>query len=99
MLGGPKGAVSITSPVGKRVSGPSWAEPEDAGARGPEEHATRVPTISAIETRSKRDAVMGLILLEALLALCILVVIVWWTMFEGRSKGELPPEQERQDSD
>lgn len=42
---------------------------------------------------------MGLILLEALLALCILVVIVWWTMFEGRSKGELPPEQERQDSD
>ncbi|MDR0227041.1 MAG: hypothetical protein LBI66_11520 [Burkholderiaceae bacterium] len=33
---------------------------------------------------------MGLILLEALLALVILVAIVWWTMFSGRRKGELP---------
>jgi hypothetical protein len=24
-----------------------------------------------------------------LLALCIFIVIVWWTMFSGRSKGEL----------
>lgn len=32
---------------------------------------------------------MGLILLEALLALLVLVAIVWWTMFAGRSKGEL----------
>jgi hypothetical protein len=32
---------------------------------------------------------MGLILLEALLALVILVGIVWWTMFSGRNKGEL----------
>ena len=36
---------------------------------------------------------MGLILLEALMALAILVAIVWWTMFSGRKKGELasPP--------
>lgn len=36
---------------------------------------------------------MTLILLEALLALVLLVGIVWWTMFSGRSKGELrqPP--------
>jgi hypothetical protein len=34
---------------------------------------------------------MLLILLEALLALLLLVGIVWWTMFSGRSKGELPP--------
>ena len=33
---------------------------------------------------------MGLILLEALLALVLLVGIVWWTMFSGRKKGELP---------
>lgn len=33
---------------------------------------------------------MVLILLEALLALAILVAIVWWTMFSGRHKGELP---------
>ena len=33
---------------------------------------------------------MLLILLEALLALLVLVAIVWWTMFSGRKKGELP---------
>lgn len=38
---------------------------------------------------------MGLILLEALLALVILVAIVWWTMFSGRRKGELPVETRR----
>ena len=32
---------------------------------------------------------MGLILLEALGALLLLVLIVWWTMFSGRNKGEL----------
>lgn len=32
---------------------------------------------------------MGLILLEALGALVLLVLIVWWTMFSGRNKGEL----------
>jgi len=36
---------------------------------------------------------MGLILLEALLALGLLVLIVWWTMFSGRNKGE-PPQRE-----
>jgi hypothetical protein len=34
---------------------------------------------------------MWLILLELLLALGVAVFIVWWTMFSGRSKGELPP--------
>nr|WP_255481807.1 MULTISPECIES: hypothetical protein [Ramlibacter] len=37
---------------------------------------------------------MLLILLEALLALGLLVLIVWWTMFSGRPKGEPPPEDE-----
>ena len=32
---------------------------------------------------------MGLILLEALGALVLLVLIVWWTMFSGRRQGEL----------
>ncbi|MGD9775085.1 hypothetical protein [Diaphorobacter sp.] len=36
---------------------------------------------------------MGLILLEALLALLILVAIVWWTMFSGRPRGEPPPHE------
>ncbi|MFM8866484.1 MAG: hypothetical protein ACKOFG_16640 [Limnohabitans sp.] len=34
---------------------------------------------------------MALFLLEALLALVVLIGIVWWTMFSGRHKGELPP--------
>ena len=33
---------------------------------------------------------MGLLLLEALGALVVLLLIVWWTMFSGRQKGELP---------
>ena len=33
---------------------------------------------------------MSLLLLEALGALLILLLIVWWTMFSGRPGGELP---------
>lgn len=40
---------------------------------------------------------MGLILLEALLALVLLVGIVWWTMFSGRKGGELPAAREDAD--
>jgi hypothetical protein len=36
---------------------------------------------------------MWLILLEALGALAILIVIVWWTMFAGRDRGEPPDER------
>jgi hypothetical protein len=32
--------------------------------------------------------VMWLILLEALAALAVIVLIVWWTMFSGRKNGE-----------
>lgn len=33
---------------------------------------------------------MLLLLLEALGALLVLILIIWWTMFSGRKKGELP---------
>lgn len=33
---------------------------------------------------------MSLLVLEALGALLLLVLIVWWTMFSGRPRGELP---------
>ncbi len=36
---------------------------------------------------------MSLLLLEALGALLLLMLIVWWTMFSGRDKGELKPTQ------
>lgn len=45
---------------------------------------------------------MGLILLEAALALAVLIFLIWWTMFSGRRAGELhdPPEDvASQDSD
>jgi hypothetical protein len=51
--------------------------------------AARLPTITKIATR-RRSWFMFMILLEALGALLILVLIVWWTMFSGRKKGELP---------
>jgi cytoskeletal protein RodZ len=64
-----------------------------------------MPTIAAIKKPArngrrikKRGFCMGLILLEALLALFIFIAIVWWTMFSGRSKGELhqalPPSEQ-----
>jgi hypothetical protein len=37
---------------------------------------------------------MVLLLLEALGALVLLLLIVWWTMFSGRDKGELPANAE-----
>ncbi|MDQ0573385.1 hypothetical protein QFZ42_005219 [Variovorax paradoxus] len=40
---------------------------------------------------------MGLILLEALGAGLVFVLIVWWTMFSGRKKGELHDEDEAVD--
>ena len=42
---------------------------------------------------------MALWLLEALLALVILIGIVWWTMFSGRHKGELKAPEARQADD
>ena len=33
---------------------------------------------------------MTVIFLEALAAFLLLMFIVWWTMFSGRPKGELP---------
>lgn len=37
---------------------------------------------------------MLLILLEALLALVLLLAIVWWTMFSGRKRGEPPADRQ-----
>jgi len=59
-----------------------------AGVRmGALEQATRLPTIAQPNHRHKRCC-MTLILLEALGAGVLLVLIVWWTMFSGRDRGE-----------
>lgn len=42
---------------------------------------------------------MGVILLEALGAGLLFVLIVWWTMFSGRKKGELPGHHDRAEAE
>lgn len=41
---------------------------------------------------------MAVVLLEALGAAVLLVLIVWWTMFSGRKKGELPGHHDSPDA-
>jgi hypothetical protein len=60
---------------------------------GVESQAASIPTIRACVSQFK-GVDMGLILLEALGALLLLILIVWWTMFSGRKQGELPPPQD-----
>jgi hypothetical protein len=48
--------------------------------------AHRIATLAP--SRPWRNVVMWVILLEALGALVLLVLIVWWIMFSGRRKGE-----------
>ena len=75
-------------------------------AAGGDEQATKLPTIAANTPAERtwgkyRNGILGmaLILLEALLALILIVAIVWWTMFSGRSKGELPSEDNKESDD
>ena len=70
------------------------------------EQPAKLPTIAA-NAQHKRSRgfkrngtwIMVLILLEALLALVLFVVIVWWTMFSGRNKGELPSTEKKDEDD
>jgi len=56
--------------------------------RGPVEQAASVATITS-PTSHWSPFLMGLILLEALAAGLVFILIIWWTMFSGRNKGEL----------
>ena len=62
-----------------------------SGGEGTLEQAASIPTMVA----SHRTRDMLLILLEALLAMLLLVGIVWWTMFSGRKGGEPPRADEK----
>ena len=61
-----------------------------AGGSGTDAQPASVPTIAS----HAKDRFMLVILLEALLALAVLVFIVWWTMFSGRKAGEPSREDE-----
>jgi hypothetical protein len=59
------------------------------------EHEASKPRIETVSARrawgfkSRREAYdMWVILLEAFGAMLILILIVWWTMFHGRKRGE-----------
>lgn len=92
-------ACVITSPeTAGGISTPAagLAVDVDSGQGGALEHAdSSVPTMhnnshgdvcSAVVQRE--NVLMWLFLVEALAALLILVLIVWWTMFSGRKGGE-----------
>jgi hypothetical protein len=66
--------------------------------------AASIPTMPSLNAQRQRCRwcwqsewrnLMGLIVLEALGALLLLVLIVWWTMFSGRKNGELPTQIEQ----
>jgi hypothetical protein len=61
------------------------------GSNGGLEHAARNPRIAAgpaMRARRRRTFNMWLLFLEAFGAMVLLILIVWWTMFHGRKKGE-----------
>ena len=83
------------------------AEPDaDEGHGGALEQAvSSVPTMHSNSHGIARDAVvqrekvlMWLFVVEALAALLILVLIVWWTMFSGRRSGELSDDGKNKDA-
>jgi hypothetical protein len=79
-------ATAGTDAVGLAGAG---APVRDSGDGPRLEHAPSAPRIAAIATQTRQENfTMWLILLEALGALVVLVLIVWWTMFAGRRKGE-----------
>jgi hypothetical protein len=48
----------------------------------------RVSATKIVRFKHFGNIIMLLILLEALGALLVIVLIVWWTMFSGRKNGE-----------
>jgi cbb3-type cytochrome oxidase subunit 3 len=97
------GGSGVTASTGVVANGPVWLGSSSTGAT---EQAVRLPTIAANSQRGPArrtlrngNLIMALILLEALLALVLFVVIVWWTMFSGRNKGELPSTDKKDEDD
>jgi hypothetical protein len=85
--GCPAGGVGPVTGAGERDSTNAGSPPP-----GPAQPPSK-PRIAAAPTQQpipnpRTILTMWLILLEALGALALLVLIVWWTMFAGRDRGE-----------
>jgi hypothetical protein len=94
VITGGKGDTS--SGRGATAAGACCGGKDSVGKGGALLQAASVPTIASAPTHT--NCFMLLILLEALLALALLVLIVWWTMFSGRPGGE-PPKDDPGNSD
>jgi hypothetical protein len=87
------GAPATGAPISTASTGgdaPATASGGGTGT-GAAAHALSTPRIAACHAprRCTIDRyLMWIILLEALAALLVLVGIVWWVMFSGRSRGE-----------
>jgi hypothetical protein len=70
---------------------------DGAGKGGSLAHAASTPRIAAARSLlpPKKTFIMGLLVLEALGALAVFVLIVWWTMFSGRKGGERRKDDEQ----
>jgi hypothetical protein len=82
-------------------------EPDPGAGHGGalEQAVSSVPTMHNNSHGIARDAMvqresvlMWLFVVEALAALLILVLIVWWTMFSGRRSGELSDDGKNKDT-
>ena len=91
-MAGASGPPGVGAGTGFATTGPGGM----GGPTGGVPQATSIPTIHRAAT-NRVNRIMVLILLEALLALALLVGIVWWTMFSGRRGGEPPaaPEEDK----
>ena len=88
-MGAPSGCAPGAGKAGSARDGGGGAGGSGGGGRTAQ--LASIPKINAAPRNRNRDTrFMTLILLEALGALVLLLLIVWWTMFSGRQKGELP---------
>jgi cytoskeletal protein RodZ len=75
-----------------RVSSATDGSAGAGTATGVLEQPASAPKMKKTQTRKR---VMWLLLLEAVGAMALLILIVWWTMFSGRRRGEResPPDE------
>lgn len=83
----------VTASNAGRAAGLAAGAAEVGGGdvSGATAHAPSTPRIAApavVRIPPEHRIDMWIILLEAFAALAVLVLIVWWTMFCGRSRGE-----------
>jgi hypothetical protein len=86
-----------TSPGVAKVSSATGGSAGAGTATGVLEQPASAPKMKKTQARKR---VMWLLMLEAVGAAALLILIVWWTMFSGRKRGELesaPEEAEAAD--